>query len=247
MNLPIIYLDNCLIVFDKPTGLLSVPGRGVENRENLASAVQAVYPDALVVHRLDRDTSGLLVMARGIEMQRRLSRQFEERLVEKRYLAVVCGKVAAGAGRIELPMRKDFERPPRQCVDFAPRKPAVTDWRVIERAADRTRVELAPLTGRSHQLRLHMQQIGHPLLGDRLYADAAALAMAERLIAPCEPAVAGASGDRREGDVGCGVPVLNLPRIFKRGEPPRRQRGDGGAKKGMQGRGFRGLTRIIKT
>ncbi len=123
-----------------------------------------------------------MVMARGVEVQRRLARQFEERRVEKRYVAVVGGSPAADCGRIELPMRKDLDHPPRQCVDYAQGRPAITEWRVIERLGDRTRFELAPLTGRSHQLRLHLQQIGHPILGDKLYAHADALAMADRLL-----------------------------------------------------------------
>jgi tRNA pseudouridine32 synthase/23S rRNA pseudouridine746 synthase len=182
MTLKIIYLDEALIVLDKSAGLLAVPGRGAKNQVNLASQVQGIYPDALVVHRLDRDTSGLMVMARGEEAQRRLGRQFEERRVEKRYIAVVHGSPAAHRGRIELPIGKDLERPPRQCVDFAQGRPAVTEWRVIARHPDQTRLELAPLTGRSHQLRLHLEQIGHPILGDMLYANESALAMADRLV-----------------------------------------------------------------
>jgi tRNA pseudouridine32 synthase / 23S rRNA pseudouridine746 synthase len=182
MRTEIVYLDEALIVLDKPAGLLAVPRRGAENQVNLASQVQGIYPDALVVHRLDRDTSGLMVMARGEEAQRRLGRQFEERRVEKRYVAIVHGSPAADRGRIELPMRRDLVRPPRQCVDFAQGRPAVTEWRVIARHPDQTRLELAPLTGRSHQLRLHLEQIGHPILGDMLYANESALAMADRLV-----------------------------------------------------------------
>ena len=182
MRIEIVYLDEALFVLDKPAGLLAVPGRGTENRVNLASQVQHLYPDVLVVHRLDRDTSGLMVMARGEEVQRRLGRQFEERRVEKRYVAIVHGSPADDRGRIEVPIRKDFDHPPRQCVDFAQGRPAVTEWRVIARHPDRTRLELAPLTGRSHQLRLHLEQIGHPILGDKLYAHPSALAMADRLM-----------------------------------------------------------------
>jgi tRNA pseudouridine32 synthase / 23S rRNA pseudouridine746 synthase len=182
VSLQIVHFDAAVIVLDKPAGLLAVPGRGAENQANLASQVQEHYPDALVVHRLDRDTSGLMVMARGEEAQRRLGRQFEERQVGKRYLAIVHGSPADDRGRIELPMRKDFERPPRQCVDFAQGRQAVTEWRVISRQPDRTRIELAPLTGRSHQLRLHLAQIGHPILGDKLYASEPAVAMTDRLM-----------------------------------------------------------------
>lgn len=176
------YVDDHVIVLEKPFGVLAVPGRGVDKQASLAGDVQQLFPDALVVHRLDRDTSGLMVMARGAEMQRRLAKQFEERRVEKKYAAVVYGRIADGWGRIELPLRKDLARPPRQCVDFAQGRPAATDWRVIERHSDRTRLELAPLTGRSHQLRVHLVEVGHPILGDPLYAHQAAVAMADRLL-----------------------------------------------------------------
>jgi tRNA pseudouridine32 synthase/23S rRNA pseudouridine746 synthase len=182
MSLRIVYCDERLIVLDKPSGLLAVPGLGPENQDNLAGRVQQEYPGALVVHRLDRDTSGLIVFARDPESQRHLSRQFHDRLVEKTYFAVVRGCVERDAGQIDLPMRKDFEHPPRHRVDLAHGRSAFTRWRVCRRQSDRTRVELTPLTGRSHQLRLHMQQLGHPILGDKLYADEEALALADRLL-----------------------------------------------------------------
>jgi tRNA pseudouridine32 synthase / 23S rRNA pseudouridine746 synthase len=182
MSLRIVYRDERLIVLDKPTRLLAVPGLGPENQDNLASRVQQEYPGALVVHRLDRDTSGLIVFARDPEAQRHLSRQFHDRRVEKTYYAVVRGFLQEDAGRVELPLRKDFEHPPRHRVDLVHGREAVTQWRVLQRHLDRTRVELTPLTGRSHQLRLHMQQLGHPILGDKLYATAEALALADRLL-----------------------------------------------------------------
>jgi tRNA pseudouridine32 synthase/23S rRNA pseudouridine746 synthase len=182
MSLRIVHLDPWLIVLDKPSGLLAVPGLGPDNQENLASRVQQEYPGALVVHRLDRDTSGLIVFARDAEVQRHLSRQFHDRMVEKTYCAVVHGCVADDSGRIELPLRRDFQRPPRHRVDLIHGRSAVTAWRVIERHRDRTRVELKPLTGRSHQLRVHMEHLGHAILGDKLYATAEALAMADRLL-----------------------------------------------------------------
>lgn len=182
MSLRIVYLDERLIVLDKPSGLLAVPGLGPENQVNLASQVQHEYPGSLVVHRLDRDTSGLIVFARDAETQRHLSRQFHDRLVEKTYCAVVHGCVEDDAGRIELPLRRDFQRPPRHRVDLIHGRSAVTEWRVIERHRDRTRIDLIPLTGRSHQLRVHTQQLGHAILGDKLYASAEALAMADRLL-----------------------------------------------------------------
>jgi tRNA pseudouridine32 synthase / 23S rRNA pseudouridine746 synthase len=181
MGYAIVDSDASIVVLDKPSGLLTVPGLGTANQTNLFSMVHADFPDALVVHRLDRDTSGLIVMARGVEAQRNLSRQFEQRTVTKRYIAIVAGCPKSSCGRIELPIRKDFERPPRHCVDFAHGRPAVTEWRIVARYADHARIELAPLTGRSHQLRLHLAEIGHPVLGDPLYGGEYA-ALADRLM-----------------------------------------------------------------
>jgi tRNA pseudouridine32 synthase / 23S rRNA pseudouridine746 synthase len=180
--LPIIFIDERLIALDKPSGLLAVPGLGPENCDNLTDRLRQEFPEALLVHRLDRDTSGLIVFARDIDSQRYLSRQFQHRQAEKIYIAIVCGSVEADMGRLELPLKRDFARPPRHRVDAVHGKPATTEWRVLERSADRTRVELKPLTGRSHQLRVHMQQLGHPILGDKLYAGPEALNMAERLM-----------------------------------------------------------------
>jgi tRNA pseudouridine32 synthase/23S rRNA pseudouridine746 synthase len=182
MDLPIVYSDASVIVLDKPTGLLTVPGRGPMNQVNLAAQVQRRFPDALVVHRLDRDTSGLVVMARGYESQRHLSRQFERRLVAKRYIALVEGCPQTAFGRIELPIRKDFERPPRHCVDHALGRAAITDWRIVARDPARTRLELVPVTGRSHQLRIHLTEIGHPALGDSLYGSDETFTTVNRLM-----------------------------------------------------------------
>lgn len=179
---PLLHLDDRLIVLDKPTGLLSVPGIGPDKRDCLATRVQAHYPEARIVHRLDRDTSGVIVMARDAEAHRELSRQFHDREVEKRYLAIVAGRVSDDSGRIDLPMRKDLNDPPRHMIDDKQGRAAVTQFRVLERLDDRTRIELRPITGRSHQLRLHLRAIGHPILGDDLYAPAAVLAMADRLM-----------------------------------------------------------------
>jgi len=178
----ILHLDERLIVLDKPSGLLAVPGRGPELRDSLAARVQEQYPEALVVHRLDRDTSGVMVMARDIEAQRRLNRQFHDRLVAKHYVTVVYGDPREDAGRIELAMRKDFDRPPRHMVDPVEGRIAITDWRVLDRRGIHTRLELCPLTGRSHQLRLHMAHVGHPVLGDPLYAHDTARLLAHRLL-----------------------------------------------------------------
>jgi tRNA pseudouridine32 synthase/23S rRNA pseudouridine746 synthase len=179
---PILYHDERLIVLDKPTGLLSVPGIGPEKADCLAARVAAAYPGARIVHRLDRDTSGVIVMALDEVAHRQLSVQFQDRLVSKTYIAVVAGVVAEDEGVIDLPMRKDLDDPPRQIIDHEHGRLAVTNWRVTRREEDRTRLELTPLTGRSHQLRLHLKVLGHPVLGDDLYAPPDALAMADRLL-----------------------------------------------------------------
>jgi tRNA pseudouridine32 synthase/23S rRNA pseudouridine746 synthase len=181
-----VYQDVRLLVLDKPSGLLAVPGRGPLLRDCLSARVQSVLPRALVVHRIDRDTSGLLVMALDADAQRELSRQFAERMVEKRYVAVVFGCPPEPQGTIDLPMRKDFEHPPRHKIDPAGGRSAQTSWRVVERFADRSRLELRPLTGRSHQIRLHLATVGHPVLGDNLYAHPEALSMAPRLLLHAE-------------------------------------------------------------
>lgn len=179
---PILYRDDRLIVFDKPAGLLSVPGIGPEKADCLAARVQAAHPGARIVHRLDRDTSGVIVMARDAEAHRALSIQFQDRIVDKTYVGVVAGVVAGDDGEIDLPIRKDLDDPPRQIVDHVHGRPSVTRWRVLERGDDRTRLELRPITGRSHQLRLHLASIGHPVLGDDLYAPPASRDAADRLL-----------------------------------------------------------------
>jgi tRNA pseudouridine32 synthase / 23S rRNA pseudouridine746 synthase len=181
-----IYQDDRLLVLDKPSGMLAVPGRGPLLQDCLSARVQAAWPTALVVHRLDRDTSGLLVMALDADAQRELSRQFAERETAKLYAAVVAGRLEPDEGLVDLPLRKDFERPPRHCVDPDQGRPSQTGWRIVERHDDRTRVELAPLTGRSHQLRIHMAALGHAILGDPLYGDEATLGMAPRLLLHAE-------------------------------------------------------------
>ena len=169
-------------MFDKPSGLLSVPGIGPEKADCLASRATAAYPGARIVHRLDRDTSGIIVLAKDDEAQRQLSVQFQERQVQKVYEAVVWGVVEADEGEVDLPIRKDLDDPPRQMVDFEHGRASQTPWRVIKRGVDRTRVEMRPRTGRSHQLRIHMRELGHPILGDDLYANAEGRAMADRLL-----------------------------------------------------------------
>lgn len=186
-TLDILYCDEFLLVLNKPSGLLSVPGRGEDKADCLASRVQAVYPDALVVHRLDMSTSGIVVMARGIESQRALSRAFELRQTQKRYVAVVDGRLE-GEGEVDLPLITDWPNRPRQMVDFERGKHALTRWRALGHDADRhaTRVELSPVTGRSHQLRVHMLALGHPILGDDLYAHERARAGSDRLLLHAE-------------------------------------------------------------
>ena len=183
-GLAIRHIDADLLVVDKPSGLLSVPGRGPGMDDNLASRVQARFPRALTVHRLDMDTAGLLVMARNPAAHRALGRLFELRQVEKEYIAVVAGRVADSERSIDLPLIADWPNRPRQMVDFIRGKPALTRLLVLshDAASDTTRVRLLPETGRSHQLRLHLQAIGHPILGDDLYAPPAILAQAPRLL-----------------------------------------------------------------
>lgn len=172
---PVIFADDRLLVADKPAGLLSVPGRGPERADCLVARVQREYPDALAVHRLDMSTSGLLLLGRGADMHRHFSKLFRERAVDKRYVAVVAGLLSADAGEIDLPLIVDWPNRPRQKVDHEIGKPSLTRYRVLARdpQTQTTRVELEPVTGRSHQLRLHLAALGHPILGDELYGDEA--------------------------------------------------------------------------
>lgn len=186
-----LHAGDTLLVLDKPAGLLCVPGRGPDKQDALSTRAQALWPDALVVHRLDQATSGLVLMARGIAMQRALSHAFAERLVHKRYQAVVAGRLQApttsdgeGWSEITLPIAADWERRPLRVIDSAQGKPSVTRWRVLthDEVHNTTRVELEPITGRTHQLRVHLAALGHSILGDALYADAATQARAPRLL-----------------------------------------------------------------
>lgn len=169
----LIYQDDALLVADKPSGLLSVPGRGEDKQDCLFSRLLRYFPDALVVHRLDMSTSGLMLFARGVEMQRRLSQMFREREVEKRYVAVVAGKLTPDTGEMDLPIAADWPNRPLRKIDAELGKPSLTRYRVLSHSGDSTRVELEPVTGRTHQLRVHMAAIGHPILGDALYGDEA--------------------------------------------------------------------------
>lgn len=169
MDLSVAFIDEHLIVAIKPSGLLSVPGRAPENQDCVVSRLQQQYPDALTVHRLDMVTSGLLLHGRGKAMQVALSKLFEARQVHKRYIALVQGELAQAAGEIQLPLRCDWDNRPRQMVDFALGKPAHTRWQLLGHESGNSRVLLEPVTGRSHQLRLHLASIGHPIVGDEMY------------------------------------------------------------------------------
>lgn len=211
MPFHLLHADPYLLVLNKPSGLLAVPGRGPDKQDCLSARVQAEFPDALIVHRLDMDTSGLLIMARGPEMQRQLSMAFAARRMHKRYIAVVAGHLPPpgtpdGWGLIDLPLILDWPNRPKSIVDHEQGKPSQTRWRILanspppqageglgERASNSpqagegstsptTRLELDPLTGRSHQLRVHLQALGHPILGDPLYAPPAVLTAAGRLL-----------------------------------------------------------------
>lgn len=182
LGLDTVYADDHLLVFNKPSGLLSVPGRGDDKQDCLGTRAQQAYPDALVVHRLDMATSGLIVMARGIAIQRLLNAAFAGRAVAKRYTAVVAGQPDGEQGQIDQPILVDWPNRPLRKIDWENGKPSCTRWRVLDTVDDRTRLELEPVTGRSHQLRVHLAAIGHPILGDTLYAPAAVQALAGRLL-----------------------------------------------------------------
>ncbi len=168
--LDILYEDHEVIVVNKPAGLLSVPGKGDHLSDCLLTRVQAAFPEALLVHRLDRDTSGVIVFARTPHAQRHLGLQFENRQTRKTYVARVWGTGLDKTGTVDLPLIVDWPNRPKQKVDTENGKAAVTDWRVVRSDNETTRVRLYPKTGRSHQLRVHMAEIGHPILGDPFYA-----------------------------------------------------------------------------
>lgn len=174
--LRVIHQDAHLLVVDKPAGLLSVPGRGEALADCLIDRLRVQHPGIRLVHRLDRDTSGVVVFALGAEVQADLNLQFEERRTLKRYVARVAGHPAESRGRIDLPLIVDWPNRPRQMVCHDTGRPARTDWRLLTLEGDDARVVLTPHTGRTHQLRVHMQALGHPILGDSLYATGEALA-----------------------------------------------------------------------
>lgn len=168
--LKIIHLDDQVIVVGKPAGLLSVPGKLEGRKDCLETRLRAAYWDALLVHRLDCDTSGVMIFARNKLAQGFLGQEFEQRRAKKVYVALVAGEIAGDRGTVDLPIGSDWEFRPRQKVDHVNGRSAITDWEVMAREGGRTRVRLFPRTGRSHQLRLHMQVLGHPILGDPIYS-----------------------------------------------------------------------------
>lgn len=183
-GLDLYYVDEHLLVVNKPAGLLSVPGRGEDKQDCMINRVLREYSDALIVHRLDMDTSGLLLIARGKPMQSALSILFQQRTVHKRYIAVVGGQLQQEEGEINLPLLLDWPNRPKHKVDFEQGKPSLTRYRLLsyDTSSDLSRVELEPFTGRSHQLRVHLMSLGQPIVGDALYAPPELKAKADRLL-----------------------------------------------------------------
>ena len=179
--LSIVYQDDDLLIVNKPSGLLTVPGKDPKHADCLISRVNRVFPTAKIVHRLDMATSGIICLAMHKEAHRNLSIQFQDRKTAKRYIARVFGKLDQQTGSVDLPLICDWPNRPKQMVDHDNGKPSLTHFKVLEREQNATRVELTPITGRSHQLRVHMLSLGHPILGDKLYAHPEAFAMAPRL------------------------------------------------------------------
>jgi tRNA pseudouridine32 synthase/23S rRNA pseudouridine746 synthase len=168
--LDILHDDHEIIVVNKPSGLLSVPGKGADLADCLLARIVEAFPTALLVHRLDRDTSGVMVFALSPHAQRHLGLQFEKRQVQKTYVARVAGRLEPAQGTVDLPLIVDWPNRPRQMVCHETGRPAQTDWRVLRAGDEESRVRLSPKTGRSHQLRVHMLALGHPILGDPFYA-----------------------------------------------------------------------------
>ncbi|MEE2526239.1 RluA family pseudouridine synthase [Hyphobacterium sp. HN65] len=179
--LPVIHADDHILVLDKPAGLLSVPGKTPDRADCLESRAREEYRAARIIHRLDMDTSGVIVLALTAKAQATIGRQFEKRETQKRYVALVRGTLEADTGRVDAPIITDWPNRPRQHIDPVNGRQAITDWRVLERGGGISRMALTPLTGRSHQLRLHMAHIGHPILGDNFYADTETRALRDRL------------------------------------------------------------------
>lgn len=182
----IIHRDEDILVLDKPSGLLSVPGRHPALSDSLATRVQKQFPKALMINRLDKDTSGLVLMSLNRRAHAAIAAQFESRTTQKSYVAEVWGHIARDNGLIDMPLAIDPEHKPRHRVDHENGKPAQTLWQVLKRSEHTTRLQLSPLTGRTHQLRVHMKAIGHVILGDEFYAEGAALSASDRLMLHAE-------------------------------------------------------------
>lgn len=183
-SLDILFKDNDLLILNKPSGLLSVPGRGDDKQDCLATRVQAEYPEALIVHRLDMPTSGLIIMARNKNIERAMSILFQQRNIKKYYIAVVSGKPDSKFGEINLPILTDWPNRPKQKIDFHNGKPSRTQYEILSynENSNCSRIKLIPLTGRSHQLRIHMQSIGHAIVADELYATEDSSGKSQRLM-----------------------------------------------------------------
>ncbi|MBR9824774.1 MAG: RluA family pseudouridine synthase [Alphaproteobacteria bacterium] len=180
-ELAVLHADDDILVLNKPSGLLTVPGRTEDHADCLESRARQDYPGARIIHRLDMDTSGVIVLALNAHAHRHIGLQFEKRQTQKTYVAKIWGRLESETGRVDQPLICDWPNRPKQHVDHEKGKTAITDWEVIETGDTYTRVRLTPLTGRSHQLRVHMQFLGHPILGDNLYAPEHVLAASDRL------------------------------------------------------------------
>lgn len=177
----LLFSDDDVLVVGKPAGLLTVRGKGADKQDCLHARLQAQFDDVRVVHRLDQDTSGIVVFARHLAAQQQLNKQFEQRVVNKHYIALVYGHIAQMHGEIDAPLSYDASHSPLHKVDYEHGQHALTQWQVLSRHSQSTRVLLKPITGRSHQLRVHMQLLGHPIVGDTLYAPPPAVALSPRL------------------------------------------------------------------
>ena len=181
-GLGIVFHDDDILVLNKPSGLLSVPGKSSEHRDSMETRALAEFPDARVVHRLDRGTSGVMVFALNAKTHRQLGLQFEKRQTGKEYVALVQGTIKESHGIISQPLRTDWYNRPKQMIDFVLGREAVTHWQILDRKHEFTRILLQPKTGRSHQLRVHMQEMGHPILGDQFYSNEKEAARYDRLM-----------------------------------------------------------------
>nr|WP_207903168.1 pseudouridine synthase [Rheinheimera sp. D18] len=184
--LDILYQDDVLVVFNKPSGLLTVPGKAPEHKDSLEYRARLVWPGIRIVHRLDMATSGVVLMALTAASQRELNRQFQQRETEKHYIARVKGSVEADTGSIDLPLICDWPNRPKQKICYQYGKPSLTHYQVLQRDQSSTRLKLTPVTGRSHQLRVHLQWLGHAILGDKFYADDISYQAASRLLLHAE-------------------------------------------------------------